>query len=56
MPDIHTIAQCSAKLVVLLEKLDSLNIEDSQLRHKVEDVKALGKELENESEFVSGIR
>jgi|TARA_B110000263_G_C15260713_1_gene488692 hypothetical protein len=56
MTDIHTIAQCSMKLVVLLEKLDSLDKNDPSLKYKVEDVKALGRELERESEFISGIR
>jgi hypothetical protein len=56
MTDIHTIAECSKKLVVLLEKLELMNEDDPMLKYKVSDCKQLARELKNESEFVSGIR
>tara|TARA_B100000029_G_C17350395_1_gene878662 strand:- start:297 stop:476 length:180 start_codon:yes stop_codon:yes gene_type:complete len=56
MADIHTIAECTKKLVVLLDKLDSLKEDDPMLKYKVADCQALAKELKNESEFISGMR
>ena len=56
MADIHTVAECTKKLVVLLDKLESIKEEDPMLKYKVSDCKQLAKELKNESEFISGIR
>ena len=54
--EIHTMAQCSRKLVVLLNKIQKLESKDELLPYKLDDIKSLARELENESEFVSGIR
>ncbi len=54
--EIHTMAQCSQKLVVLLNKIQKLESKDELLPYKLDDIKSLARELENESEFVSGIR
>tara|TARA_Y100000590_G_scaffold109709_1_gene125048 strand:+ start:442 stop:612 length:171 start_codon:yes stop_codon:yes gene_type:complete len=56
MTQIHTIAECSKKLSVLLDKLDKLKENDPMLAYKIGDCKQLARELKNESEFVSGIR
>ena len=56
MADIHTIAECSKKLAVLLDKLGSLKDDDPMLKYKIGDCKQLAQELQNESEFISGIR
>ena len=48
-------AQCSQKLVVLLNKIKSLD-HMVMSKYHLDDVKALARELENESEFISGIR
>jgi len=55
MADIHTVAECSKKLVVLLDKISALDHMVMSEYH-LADVKALARELENESEFISGIR
>ncbi|SVE19590.1 uncharacterized protein METZ01_LOCUS472444 [marine metagenome] len=54
--EIHTMAQCSRKLVVLLNKIQKLESKDELLPYKLDDIKSLARELEHESEFVSGIR
>ena len=60
MTDIHTVAECSKKLVVLLDKIKALPANDNTnaalLGHEISDIKALAREINNESEFVSGIR
>ncbi len=56
MAELHTVAECTKKLVVLLNKVTDLQPNDPMLGHKVEDCKQLARELKNESEFVSGIR
>jgi len=56
MADIHTVAECTKKLVVLLDKLIDIKEEDPMLRYKVSDCKQLAREIKNESEFISGIR
>jgi len=56
MTDIHTIAQCSKKLVVLLDKIKELPNRQDLYGYEIDDIKALARELNNESEFISGIR
>ena len=56
MADIHTVAECSKKLVVLLDKIKKLPSRQDLLGHDISDIKALAREIDNESEFVSGIR
>ena len=60
MTDIHTVAECSKKLVVLLDKIKGLpstnNTNAALLGHEISDIKALAREVDNESEFVAGIR
>jgi len=55
MADIHTVAECSKKLVVLLDKIKQMD-HMVMSKYHLDDVKALARELENESEFISGIR
>ena len=56
MADIHTVAECSKKLVVLLDKIKELPSRQDLYGHEIADIKALAREINNESEFVSGIR
>ena len=57
MADIHTVAECSKKLVVLLDKIKQLSpSQGDRLGHEISDIQALAREINNESEFVSGIR
>ncbi len=53
--EIHTMAQCSQKLVVLLNKIKHMD-HSIMSKYDLDDVKSLARELENESEFISGIR
>ena len=54
MSGIHTVAQCAQKLVALLTTIEQHSEKPS--KYDVANIKALARELENESEFVSGIR
>ena len=54
MSGVLTVAQCAQKLVALLDTVKSLP--DTPSEYDVANIKALARELENESEFVSGIR
>ena len=57
MADIHTVAECSKKLVVLLDKIKQLPVrQGDRLGHEISDIQALAREINNESEFVSGMR
>tara|TARA_Y100001937_G_scaffold63671_1_gene87229 strand:- start:546 stop:713 length:168 start_codon:yes stop_codon:yes gene_type:complete len=48
----HTVAECTKKLVVLLDKLTELDESDPLYRHKVADAKMLAQELSSEQEFL----
>ena len=48
----HTISECTQKLVVLLDKLNSLSESDPMYRHNVADAKMLAQELSREREFL----
>ena len=54
MSGVHTVAQCAQKLVALLDTVKALP--DTPTEYDVANVKALAREIERESEFVSGIR
>ena len=57
MTGLHTNKQCTTKLVALLGKIKKLDAKDITYNHaQLEDLKQLARELERESEFVSGIR
>ena len=58
MADIHTVAECSKKLVVLLDKIKVLEVPKGNplYANEIADIKVLAREINNESEFVSGIR
>ena len=54
VPRTVTAKVCAQKLVALLDTVKSLP--DTPSEYDVANIKALARELENESEFVSGIR
>ena len=57
MTGLHTDKECTQKLVALLDKVKELRATDITYNHTaLADIKALARELERESEFVSGIR
>jgi len=52
----HTVSECNKKLVVLLDKLQSISESDPLYRHKVADAKMLAQELSREREFLGRVR
>ena len=49
----HSIKECTEKLVVLIDKLQNIDINDPHMRFKVDDAKMLAQELSYESEFLN---
>ena len=54
MSGVHNVAQCAQKLVVLLDKVEKLSAKPTD--YDIDDIKAIARELQRESEFVSGMR
>ena len=49
----HSIKECTEKLVVLINKLQNIDVNDPNMRFKVDDAKMLAQELSYESEFLN---
>tara|TARA_Y100000361_G_scaffold152656_1_gene172612 strand:- start:536 stop:730 length:195 start_codon:yes stop_codon:yes gene_type:complete len=49
----HSIKECTEKLVVLIDKLQNIDVNDPHMRFKVDDAKMLAQELSYESEFLN---
>ena len=53
----HTIQQCTQKLIALLDAVERLDKDNTQtLPWKLDNAKELARELKNESEFISKLR
>ena len=53
----HTIQQCTQKLIALLDAVGRLDKDNKQtLPWKLDNAKELARELKNESEFISKLR
>jgi hypothetical protein len=49
----HTITQCNQKLVVLLDKLNSIDTRNTHnLPHQIDDCKSLARELSHETKYL----